>query len=230
VAWAGAAVLVAGLALSFSRGAWLGFALGLGYLVVALREARRAFAAAALLGVAVVLFASPYARATPAVAVVEERLSAFHTLSPYDGRAQIWAEAVNEITTHPWAGVGAGNFPFVAARSSFAGARVMPYHAHNLWLTWGAELGLPATLFGTAFLLVIARTAHGAVRTVRRRGLTQATVLVAGAIAGLLAVLVQQQVDYVLRNGPAFYLPAILIGVVLSARQLASRAAVESAA
>lgn len=59
------------------------------------------------------------------------------------GRLAMWSSASSAIATHPWLGVGLGNFPlFVDPTASYR----TPIYAHNLWLDISSESGIFAGL------------------------------------------------------------------------------------
>ena len=74
-------------------------------------------------------------------------------------RFEIWSNALSLAATHPWLGVGFGEFNFAWTLTPFPGRpREFFDHAHNLALQFAAELGLPLTL------LVLGLMGHAAVR------------------------------------------------------------------
>jgi O-antigen ligase len=225
---AAVAVVVIATALTFtlSRGAWIGTALALLFLLVALSEVRRALIILIVPGIIVIgLIASFVPVGQSEIKVVGERARALTALSPYDNRREIYAEAWREIRANPVTGVGPGGFPIASAR---AGSRTSTYavaHAHNLLLTWGAEAGLPAVLFILGLALSLALAAREAGRAFRRLGRREDRAIVAGLAAGLLAILGQGAFDYVLRNAVANMAVWAMIGALLVCLREARRAA-----
>jgi len=194
-------VIFVSLLFTLSRGAWVGTALALLFLLVTLREARRALMVlavpAAILAAIVTSFA-PVGRTE--IQVVGERARALTTLSPYDNRASIYREAEREIKAEPVTGEGAGSFPVASARAGSESSTVSAAHAHNLWLNWGAEAGIPAMLFLAGFVIALGWTARRARIGFKRAGRVRDRAVVAGLAAGLLAMLGQGMFDYVFRN------------------------------
>jgi O-antigen ligase len=227
-AGAAAAALVIATALTFtlSRGAWIGTALALLFLFIALSEVRRALLVLTLPAVIAIGFVASFVPVgNSEIKVVGERARALTALSPYDNRREIYAEAWREIRTHPVTGVGPGGFPIASAR---AGSRTSTYrvaHAHNLLLTWGAESGLPAVLFILGLALSLALAARKAGLIFRRLGRRHDRAIVAGLAAGLLAILGQGAFDYVLRNAVANMATWAIIGALLVCLREARRAA-----
>ncbi len=150
------ALILAALALSLARGAWLGAAMAALFMLVTLREARQKLLIIGLPVVLIFVGLWSYFPKNESVQVVTQRAEAFTTLSPYDDRDSIWREARREIKADPWTGQGPGNFIISSARAGSEASTVAAFHAHNLFLNWAAESGLPAAaiilLFGFALV------------------------------------------------------------------------------
>ncbi len=214
---ASAVGLMVGLAFSLSRGAWIGFSLGLLYLLVSERRLRRILLPLAILLAIAAGLLAPYTSSKPEVQVIQLRLQAIATQSPYDTRTQVWKEALRQIRADPWTGSGPGNFLEASARDSEASTLGLG-HAHNIWLTWAAESGIPAALFIVG--LVLALTVYG--RTTLRRaraGSSRDSTLIAGIVAALISVVGQGMFDYTVGNPLIFYTLWILIGLLLVAHR-----------
>jgi O-antigen ligase len=212
------AAVIIGLALTFtlSRGAWIGTALALLFLLVALSEARRAVLFLIVPGIIItVLVASFVPVGNSEIKVVGERARALTALSPYDNRREIYAEAWREIRANPTTGVGPGGFPVASAR---AGSRTSTYavvHAHNLLLTWGAESGIPAVLFILGLTGALGLAARETMRSFGRLGRFQDRAVIAGVAAALLAIFGQGVFDYVQRNAVANIATWAMVGALL---------------
>lgn len=209
------ATILVGLTLSLSRGAWVGSALAFLYLLLTLPEARRALLA---FGIPVAIAASVFGSFAPGqteIEVVSLRAHAITTLSPYDARSAIYAEALREITAHPLTGVGPGSFPVASERAGSQSITVFPDHAHDIWLTWGAEVGLPAVALIAAFAISLGLAARRGARGALRRGDRRDRALIAGPAAALIAVLGQGIFDYPLRNAVLWMLVWCLVGALL---------------
>ena len=61
-------------------------------------------------------------------------------------RLDAWRLALEMIPQHPWLGSGLGTFKQLYNPADFAAPDDLLPHAHNLWLTLAAEVGLPFTL------------------------------------------------------------------------------------
>ncbi len=149
-------VVAIGLALTWSRGAWLGATLGLGTLLVATAD-RRVWAgvltAAVVLAVATPVLAPRWqwhAARLRDVAVTEGPFS----------RIAVWREVPRIVAEHPVLGTGLGTFGAVYARTTGQDPSDVPPFAHNIFLNVAVEtglLGLAALLFflGSGMLALI---------------------------------------------------------------------------
>jgi O-antigen ligase len=221
-----ALLLIVALTLSLARGGWIGLVVGVGYLLVTVPEARRAMLALlATVAVAVAFGANFLGSGSTNVQVVTQRLTAINKVSPYDNRKQIWAEAIREIKQSPLTGYGAGNFVVSSIRPESTTVQVYAEHAHDIWLTWAAEVGIPGTVFIAGLAWALARSISGARRAALTRGDLSEHALVAGVGAALLSVLGQGLVDYTMRNAVILLEVWMLVGAVLVVRHEAARAA-----
>jgi O-antigen ligase len=221
------ATAIAGLALlplllSLSRGAWIGCGLAFVYFVLVLPEARRILLIAVVPLAIVGALVGSFAPSSPEFEVIGERARSLAAISPYDERPQIYAEAERQIRSEPLVGVGPGNFPAASGRALYADATVSADHAHNLWLTWAAEVGLPALALIIAFMVSLARVARragkAAVRTSRRD-----RAVIAGIVAALITVVGQGVFDYLLRNAVLLVTVWALVGLLLASARIHER-------
>ncbi|TMK79662.1 MAG: O-antigen ligase family protein [Actinobacteria bacterium] len=212
-------LLLATLMLSLSRGAWVGVAVALLFMLVKLREARRLLLILAIPLAVVGFFTWSLGPTKTDVRVVGERARAITVLSPYDDRRVIYREAMREIRENPVLGVGPGGFPVASTRIVSESATLSYAHAHNLYLNWAAEVGVPSLviIFGFAFALGFA--ARTASREARVRGDPRDRALVIGIGAALLTVLVQGAFDYVIPNPVVFAAFWTLVGALLVMRR-----------
>ncbi|MDQ1439559.1 MAG: hypothetical protein QOK43_3188 [Acidimicrobiaceae bacterium] len=210
-------LLTVPLLLSLSRGAWIGVTFGLLALSVMLPEARRMLLS---IGIPVVLLAvliGSFAPSSPEVQVVSERAkSIVGERNPYDDRPHIWAEGKREFLADPWTGQGPGSFPVVAARSGSETVTFYPEHAHNLLLTFGAEIGLPGVLFALGFFAAVTVSVRRALRRARAAGRTRDAALLAGLAAAMVAIVGQGILDYALRSAVIFTTVTGALGALLA--------------
>ncbi len=70
-------------------------------------------------------------------------------------RFAIWANTLELIARHPWAGIGFGEFNLAWTLTPFPSRPVQFYdHTHNLLMQWMVELGLPLALLLTLAIAV----------------------------------------------------------------------------
>jgi putative inorganic carbon (HCO3(-)) transporter len=219
LALAGLLLIGSALMLSLSRGAWLGVAVAAVYMLFKLREAQRLVIALAIPAlVAGIALSSVDATDNPELEVIGERARSFTARNPYDGRADIWAEAWRQLQDSPMTGQGPGAFPLVSVRVDSAASSVAPDHAHNLALNWAAETGLPGLLLVGAFVLVIAIAGRRVGREALARHDRRSYILVVGMTSGLLALAAQNlTVDYTLGNAVVHLAMWATIGLLLAA-------------
>ncbi len=69
-------------------------------------------------------------------------------------RFGIWSNTLSLIKSHPWLGVGFGDFNFAWTLTPFPGRPVAFFdHTHNLLLNFAVELGIPLALVVTGLML-----------------------------------------------------------------------------
>jgi O-antigen ligase len=82
----------------------------------------------------------------------ETRFSARENFS--SNRVAIWSNTLSLIATHPWLGVGFGDFNFAWTLTPFPGRPSEFFdHTHNLLLNLAVEMGLPLALVVVALLV-----------------------------------------------------------------------------
>lgn len=222
LAWMASAVCFLALALSLSRGAWIGFTIGILVVLAKLGRARRALALAAVPLLLVSTGLGGFLPSNPQVEVVGQRLRSITAeKNPYDNRPAIWREAFRQIRLDPLSGQGPGNFPVASSRSTSASGMVFAAHAHNQLLTWASEDGIPAA----AFAIALALTLHLRLRAVARALSPRHWGLVAGVAAALVAVLAQGLVDYTLRNSVIHATLFVLLGCAFALDRLSRQQA-----
>lgn len=174
-----------GIALSLSRGAWLGLAISLGVMLLAWSpRARRLVLPLTLAGVVVVVLGTIGAL-PPTIAnritSVTSNFGVFDVRTielTSDNFAIVermahWQAGWLMFLDYPFLGVGPGNYPAIYERY-YIPPWVLPLgHAHNYYLNMAAEAGVPGLL---ALLVVLALAFRG----VRRR-LRAASALILGS-------------------------------------------------
>lgn len=164
-----AALLAAGVLMSWSRGAWLGAAAALVTLVFAVP--RRWWAGALLVGVLAAGASGLAALGLLPASVADRVSSAFsETFSITDVRGVAitgenyalverlahWQAAVNMATGHPWLGVGFGGYETAYPEYRLIAWRFPLGHAHNYYLNVLAETGMiGAASFAATWLMIL---------------------------------------------------------------------------
>lgn len=225
-----AALLAMALPLTSARAAWLGAVAGVGVTVLLGpgpraqrgRPLRLALAVMALGVIATALMerftgvTGPWGKLVSTLAQVG---------SAGGGRRLWWGASALMVADHPLAGVGEGRFreayppyqgAYLAALPDAGQAAVWPSPVespHNDYLHVAAELGLPGLLLLLGTLGWILRDAVRAIR--RAEGAERAWR--AGALGGLVALLVAALFGYPLHTATGLYLAATLSAISLAA-------------
>jgi O-antigen ligase len=203
--WVGMAVIlmIAAVALSFSRGAYLGlFAAGLFFAIVFLKRSGvlgKAIVAIAAIFVLIFVFNSN---------IITQRLASSFNMKEGSNaeRYKNWTQAVEMIQDHSLVGVGLGSYarsvdPGAADRSSI--------YAHNLFLDIAAETGI---LNGIIFLLLILIPIW---RNIKSGGM-----LNLGLASGLVAFFVHSIFDTALYSPQVLTMFLIIIALGLNDNKL----------
>ena len=193
------------LAVTRTRGAWLGATLGLGTaLILARRQWPRTSVAAGATAVVVAVFATALpGRPNPHDAGDSKRYSRIadvlhDSFDPHGAalrtRIGLWRRTLEMIRDNPLLGVGPGNWPVTFPRYAEPGAMedgvltatVVPREAHNDLLQLTAETGLFGLL---AFGLLVVGTATAIRQRLRTEGEEERamTAAAAGSLVALLA-------------------------------------------
>lgn len=181
MAWIATVVGLIGLALTYSRAGWIGFAAAAVFATIAqARRLRRSTVSIAVIGAA-------------AVAAVLVFFNSHHDPSEDYTRIAIWQAATAIVDRFPLTGVGPFDFPRLYALVHVPDADATAFHAHSLYLTLFAELGI---LGLGAFVWTI-----GAFAVELRRRLSvaspRAAALALAITAGLVGAAVQGLIDTV---------------------------------
>ncbi len=165
------------MAMSWSRGAWVGLAAAL--MAITVLRSRRAAVTAVAMGL-FLIYALLVGGARYLPSELVQRVSDF---LPYAGGVDIrtaqvtdanyaliermahWQAALDMFGDHPWLGVGIGNYPVAYARYAIGRWRDPLGHAHNYYLNIAAEAGV---LGLGAYLILTAACLHYAWSVVHR--------------------------------------------------------------
>jgi O-antigen ligase len=182
------------LALVFSRSR-MGIAAGVSglLLVGGLHILRRRRRSAVVLLLVLLLIPASYA----AWVGLEAVTSRFEVLG-YAGamerdRLPIWRDSLRAIRDFKWMGTGLGTYDWAALHYQTSFLSNGYEHAHNDYLEFAAEIGIPAAalLFAGLWALVV-RAARTAIRSNRR----SAAILAAGSAGALAAILLHAVTDF----------------------------------
>ena len=212
-----ALAMLAGVALTLSRGGWIACAAGV-FLVLITLARHSDYRWPAIISIALLVLVGGVA-ASRTRAVIQ-RLQKSDDLNPQarNTRPMIWSAAMKMWRDHPWLGVGPAHFAerFKQYRTHWAYAE--PERVHNDYLDCLADWGIAgASVVGTAGALLVA----GGLRTLRqvrrdpgnleaKRSSRYAFIL--GALSGLSALLVHAFTDF------NFHIPAnAMVAVALIA-------------
>jgi O-antigen ligase len=78
---------------------------------------------------------------------------------PFESRREISGSTLEMISTRPWTGFGLGTFPTVYPEYAVFDVGRSVEHAHNDWLEWAAEGGIPFLLVWIGLALWLVRPA-----------------------------------------------------------------------
>jgi putative inorganic carbon (HCO3(-)) transporter len=154
LALASALMLLAGIILSWSRGAWLGAAVGV-LVVIAFRSRRTLIAAGAVLSaVAIVILLLGPSRLPAGISARVVDLSSY-VIGPDPSTTQItdqnfsvlerlahWQAGLRMFDAAPWIGIGIGNYAVAYPRFALPHWYEALGHAHNLYINFMAETGI----------------------------------------------------------------------------------------
>jgi O-antigen ligase len=183
---AAAGVEIAALLFTFSRSGII--ALVVVFAVLAAWAGFRRVAIAVVVGAAAFSVFNAHAISrNEEVSLLAQRLKTVTTASgrSTNPRLDIYDTATIMIADHPWLGVGQRNFSQVSPLYGLRGNYGQPYvHAHNVFLTIGAETGVAGLALLVALIAMVARAAWMALR--RRRDVYAVVLAIAAGLAGLL--------------------------------------------
>lgn len=150
-----AMVMLAGLVASWSRGAWLGFVASIGVMIFALpRKIWQSFALVTISGL--LLLGIWFSGALPESIVQRLASSTAEYFTLYDVRGvditsdnyaiverlAHWQAALNMVDSHPWLGIGFGNYEIAYTDFRLLNWPEALGHAHNYYLNIMAEAGI----------------------------------------------------------------------------------------
>jgi len=186
-------LLIAALILSLSRGGWVGALTGLTFMAAVLLTNRYftgkkliAALAGGFVVAVIVVFAS-----TPVV----ERINTLDQKSEipnFKARVSVWGGAIEMIEEHPFLGTGPGTFTTVYTQYQPPGVTPRYFKAHNDYLHFVSEVGLPLVAVILWMIIALYRKGFRKMQNPSRlvRGIT------IGALSGITAILVHSIGDF----------------------------------
>lgn len=196
---------------TWSRGAWLGFMLGI--MIFMLMYSRKTLAAMlfCLLGVPFLPFILPES--------IIQRFTSIGDLgdSSTSYRVYIWNGVISMLKDFLFTGIGIGNesFKLIYPAYALSGIETAP-HSHNLYLQITVELGLFGLLVFIALLFVWAQSCF----TLHTREKRSTKLIGAGIFCGIIAVLLQGMTDYIWYNYRVFLMFWLMLGLSAAVRRV----------
>ncbi len=208
-----AAVLSLALVFSFSRMGLISMLASLGVMAAVIWAGR----GRGPLPAALILFLIAAGVATAMWVGVEPVVKHFEELSHDDplaqrgeGRLALWKDTLKLIRERPWTGSGLGSFAVAFTSIQSHELAYSVDHAHNDYLEFSAELGIPAAAFlFLGFLAIAART----LRASRLAPSSRTRALALGTLAGIIALLVHGFADFNLHIPANALVFSVLLGM-----------------
>jgi len=107
-------------------------------------------------------------------------------------RIPIWRDSIEIIREYPLLGTGLGTYRWASLHYQTSGLRLIYEHAHNDYLEFASEIGLPATLFFFGSLWILAAKLMIAGASSR----SVDAVVAAGCAGALSSLLIHSAVDF----------------------------------
>ncbi|MBP7688259.1 MAG: O-antigen ligase family protein [Thermoflexales bacterium] len=200
--------ILAMLALTQSRGAYLAAAIAIGVVAV-LRWRKLVYVVPFLLVAAIIMVA-----VLGPLTVLNAALSG-GAISGLDGRLEIWSRALYAINDFPFTGIGIGTWntviPTLYPLFSIAPDTKLD-HAHNLLLQVGLDVGLPGFI---AYVALYLTTFGLLIKALRQQIAALDVALAAGAVAALSAMFIHGIVDVPLWDSKPAFLPWLIIALAI---------------
>ena len=205
--------LFVALLLSLSRGGWLGAAVGLCFMCIALLL-NRFFQSKKLvlaLGSGCVVMAFIVLSSTTVVKRIKT-VEQMGNIPNLNARITVWDGVAEMIKDHPVLGIGPGTFATVFTQYQPPGLLSRYFAAHNDYLQVTAEAGL--ALIPVMAWMIIAFFAHGFKKLNNPSRLVRCTTL--GAMSGVTAIFIHSIFDFNLHIPANAILFTVLAAIVVS--------------
>jgi O-antigen ligase len=219
-----AAVALAGIVLSGSRGGFVSVSAGLcvfgilSTIVIAMRRQKPPIILLAAVAIVAVLLATGVHWVVQESVALHERASfAPDAIAP---RVMLWRVALKQFQLHPIFGAGSGSYLYFAREFKPLGIQADPEYAHNDHLQFLAEYGAVGAVGFLLFLAVHVRCAWRALRLpASQRSQPQywggdSLALNIGALSATAACLVHASVDFTLHSPAVTLIVAFVFGIL----------------
>jgi O-antigen ligase len=166
------------MVLTFSRTGWVGLAAGVGFFVAVRTRTRRTryVQATAVIGAALV--------------IVLLLFNEHHNPSENYTRISIWQAAIGVIDRFPLTGVGPFGFSKIYPLVRLPDGDATAFHAHSMYLTFLAELGIVGFLAFCWLIWSFARELQRRLKTAQPQAAWLATAIAAGVVGALVQGLI----------------------------------------
>ncbi len=205
LAWIALAADLVAMVLTYSRTGWMGLAAAIATLAFARARGGRRGAAVAI---AVVV---------AGVALVLAAFNAHHNPSENYTRLSIWQAALSIVERFPLTGIGPFGFSHVYPLVRLPDGDASAFHAHSVYLTFLAELGVVGCAAAAWAWWRFAREFAKRIRSATPAG----SALAYAALAGLVGTLVQGLIDTVSVVIFCLWLPTMALALLAADRGLA---------
>lgn len=198
------------LIFTWSRGAWLGFLLGMFLFLLAYSEKFLILIFAGILGL-------PFASLVLPSSVMNRFMSIGNLAdSSTSYRFNIWQGAVKMLKDTWLFGIGTGTAAFseIYPKYSLSGIESAP-HSHNLFLQLTVEHGIFALILFIAVMLLYVQ----GVLTFQKYETGRSKLVPAAMMCGIVAVLAQGMTDYIWYNYRVYLIFWLMIGLTTAARR-----------
>ena len=191
LAWSSAALMVATIVITQSRGAYLSIVVE-AVLLLGLRWPKSVLIILPLILILAVVVVNTIGWET-----ILDELTTGSATSGLDQRIEIWSRALYAVQDFPFTGVGLGTFEQVMAvlYPLFLNPAGTVPHAHNLFLQVAVDLGLPGLVAYLSILGLVFSMAFSSYRTLRSRRDFALSGLCAGGIVALVGMCAHGLVD-----------------------------------
>jgi O-antigen ligase len=225
--------ILAGLAVTFSRGGWMAAAAGLflllGLLMCHRNHRLRAFLVLVLLLGGGVFAARVLSNTVSYMRRVAPMEDAKGTVGDQIARFDIWSGTIHMWRDHPWWGVGPGHFDYRFREYRPERIQSRPEHAHDDYLELLADWGLAGALIvggGIGMFVLGLRRSWPHVRREENdfgSGLSSRYAFFLGGISGLFALAVHSLVDFNLHVTANALAGVVVLGLVAGNLRFATK-------